>query len=67
MRIPTRIPLSASLVFAVFLGSARSFDNITHHSNPLAADSDINSPRFLTFSAFEGRAFTFRIRLLGKK
>ena len=43
------------------------FDNITDHSNPYVVNSDIASPQFLTFSAFEGRAFTSRIRLLGKK
>ncbi len=42
-------------------------DNITDHSNPLVVNSDIESPQFLTFSAFEGRAFTSRIRVLGRK
>jgi hypothetical protein len=42
-------------------------NNITGHPNPIVVNSDINSPQFLTFSAFEGRAFTSRIRLLGKK
>jgi len=30
-------------------------------------NADIDSPQFLTFSDFQGRAFTTRIRLLGKK
>ncbi len=42
-------------------------DNITDHGNPYVVNNDINSDKFLTFSAFEGRAFTSRIRLLGKK
>jgi hypothetical protein len=42
-------------------------DNITDHSNPAVVNSDIDSPQFLTFSAFEGRAFTSRIRVLGRK
>ena len=43
------------------------FENITDHANPAVVNADINSSRFLTFSAFQGRAFTTRIRLLGKK
>jgi hypothetical protein len=42
-------------------------ENITDHANPAVVNADINSPQFLTFSAFQGRAFTTRIRLLGKK
>jgi hypothetical protein len=42
-------------------------DNITDHENPYVVNNDIDSPQFLTFSAFEGRAFTSRIRLLGRK
>lgn len=41
--------------------------NITGHANPAFVNADISSPQFLTFSAFQGRAFTTRIRLLGKK
>lgn len=43
------------------------FENITDHTNPTAVNADINSLQFLTFSNFQGRAFTTRIRLLGKK
>ncbi|MGA2353655.1 MAG: TonB-dependent receptor [Terriglobales bacterium] len=42
-------------------------DNITDHENPYVVNNDIDSPQFLTFGAFEGRAFTSRIRLLGRK
>jgi hypothetical protein len=54
-------------LFGYFWALRGGFDNITGHSNPSVVNSDINSPQFLTFSAFEGRAFTSRIRLLGKK
>ena len=54
-------------LFGYFWALRGGFDNITGHSNPYVVNSDINSPQFLTFSAFEGRAFTSRIRLLGKK
>jgi hypothetical protein len=43
------------------------FENITDHANPAVVNADINSTQFLTFSDFQGRAFTTRIRLLGKK
>jgi hypothetical protein len=54
-------------LFGYFWELRGGFDNITGHSNPQVVNRDINSPQFLTFSAFEGRAFTSRIRLLGKK
>ncbi len=43
------------------------FDNITDHENPGVVDNDINSPKFLTFGGFLRRAFTGRIRFLGRK
>jgi hypothetical protein len=54
-------------LFGYFWALRGGFDNITGHGNPYVVNSDINSPQFLTFSAFEGRAFTSRIRLLGRK
>ena len=48
--------------------SRGGFDNITGHGNPFFVNSVIDpthpSP---TFTALEGRAFTSRIRLLGRK
>ncbi len=49
--------------FAIRLG----FDNITDRKNPLIVNSNIESPQFLTFTAFDRRAFTTRIRFLGRK
>jgi TonB dependent receptor len=43
------------------------FDNITNRQNAFTANNDIQSPQFLTFSNFDRRAFTARIRFLGRK
>lgn len=43
------------------------FDNITNHQNPFTVNNDVASPQFLTFSNFDRRAFTARIRFLGRK
>jgi hypothetical protein len=53
-------------VFGYFWELRGGLDNITDHANPYVVNGDTNSPQFLTFSAFEGRAFTSRIRLLGR-
>ena len=54
-------------LFGYFWELRGGLDNITNHENPLVVNNDLNSPQFLTFSAYEGRAFTSRVRLLGKK
>ncbi len=43
------------------------FNNVTGRRNYTYVNNDINSPGFLTFGNYEGRAFTGRIRFLGKK
>jgi TonB dependent receptor len=43
------------------------YDNITGRKNPVAVNNNIESPQFGTFSGFDGRAFTARIRFLGRK
>jgi hypothetical protein len=43
------------------------FDNITDRKNPAVVNNNIDSPQFLTFSAFDRRTFTGRIRFLGRK
>jgi hypothetical protein len=35
--------------------------------DPENVNNDLNSPDFLTYSVYSGRAFTGRIRLLGRK
>ena len=54
-------------LFGYYWALRGGFDNITNHSNPEVVNNDINSPQFLTYSAYFGRAFTSRIRFLGKK
>jgi hypothetical protein len=43
------------------------FIDITGRGNPDLVNNNIDSPRFLTFGGFDHRAFTTRIRLLGRK
>ena len=43
------------------------FENITGHANPGIVFNNTSSPNFLQFGQFEGRAFTARIRFLGRK
>ncbi|MFQ5741325.1 MAG: TonB-dependent receptor domain-containing protein [Acidobacteriota bacterium] len=43
------------------------FNNVTNRQNGRAVNNNIDSPRFLTFAAIQGRAFTGRIRFLGRK
>ena len=43
------------------------FIDITGRRNPNLVNNNIDSPDFLTFGAFDDRAFTTRIRLLGRK
>jgi carboxypeptidase family protein/TonB-dependent receptor-like protein len=42
------------------------FNNVTGRDNPAVVNNNIDSPEFLTFSTFQHRVFTGRIRLLGK-
>ena len=42
-------------------------ENATDSENPLVVNNIVDSPEFGTFSEFEGRAFTARIRLIGAK
>jgi hypothetical protein len=61
-------------LFGYYLALRGGFDNITGRCNPYVVDSvivnstnpDLNHP-IPTFTACEGRAFTSRIRLLGRK
>ena len=43
------------------------FNNVTGRRNYTYVNNNINSPDFLTFGNYEGRALTGRIRFLGKK
>jgi hypothetical protein len=48
--------------FAIRLG----VNNVTGRKNPALVNNDIDSPQFLTFAALQKRAFTARIRFLGR-
>jgi len=54
-------------LFGFYWALRGGFDNITDHKNPFAVNNDMSSLQFLTFSAFNRRAFTSRIRFLGRK
>jgi len=43
------------------------FNNITGRANPTVVNNNIDAPDFLKFSGRQARAFTGRIRLLGRK
>jgi len=71
-RFPTYFTLNLHLekrfhLFHALWAIRGGFDNITGRLNPLFVNNDINSPQFLTFSGAPGRAFTTRIRFLGRK
>jgi len=55
-------------LFGYYLALRGGFDNITGRCNPYVVDSVIDSTHPQpTFTACQGRAFTSRIRLLGRK
>jgi len=43
------------------------FNNVTDRKNWIDVNNNIESPDFLTYSVYNGRAFTGRIRFLGRK
>jgi hypothetical protein len=43
------------------------FNNVTGRKNWINVNNNIDSPDFLTYSVYNGRAFTGRIRFLGRK
>lgn len=71
-RFPTYFSLNFHLekrfhALGFFWALRGGFDNITNRQNAFTVNNDINSPQFLTFSNFDRRAFTARIRFLGRK
>jgi len=47
-----------------YLGLRGVLENVTGHSNPFSVNSVTDSRQFLTFSNFEGRSATARIRII---
>jgi len=71
-RFPTYFALNLYLekrfhLFGYYWALRGGFDDITNHQNPYVVNTDVNSPQFLTFSSYDRRAFTARIRFLGRK
>jgi len=53
--------------FGFYWALRGGFDNITGRKNYWVVNNDVNSLEFLTYSGYSGRAFTGRIRFLGRK
>jgi hypothetical protein len=71
-RFPTYFSLNLHLekrfhAFGYYWALRGGFDNITGNLDPIFVNANINSPQFLTFSGYGHRAFTSRIRFLGRK
>jgi hypothetical protein len=70
-RFPTYFSLNLFLevrfhLFKRYWAVRGGFANITGRENPAYVNNDVNSPQFLTFGNFQRRAFTTRIRLIGR-
>jgi len=50
-----------------YFGLRGVIENITNSENPAEVINDVDSPQYGTFSEFQGRALTARIRLIGSK
>jgi hypothetical protein len=71
-RFPTYFTLNLQLekrfhLFGYYWALRGGFDDITGRSNPVVVNADVNSPQFLTFSGYNRRALTSRIRFLGRQ
>ncbi len=71
-RFPTYFSLNAALETRFHLMGFQwalraGFDDITDRHNPSFVNSNVDSPKFLTFGGFQTRALTARIRMLGRK
>ncbi len=71
IRFPAYFTLTASLerrfhVFGIDLALRGTVENLTGRQNPDAVNNNISSPHFLTFSGLGHRAFSARIRFLGR-
>jgi hypothetical protein len=72
LRFPTYFTLNLQLekrfhAFGYYWALRGGFDNITGNLDPIFVNADKDSPQFLTFSGYGHRAFTSRIRFLGRK
>ncbi|MBI1740224.1 MAG: TonB-dependent receptor [Candidatus Koribacter versatilis] len=72
LRFPQYFTLNTHLekrfrAFGFFWAIRGGFDNLTARKNYGNVNHNVDSPQFLTFSGHSGRAFTGRIRFLGRK
>jgi hypothetical protein len=71
-RFPTYITVNPHLekrfhALGFYWALRGGFDNITNRQNPYTVNNILGSPQYLQFSNFDRRAFTARIRFLGRK
>jgi hypothetical protein len=71
-RFPTWFTLNTHIekrfhAFGYYWAIRGGFNNVTGRKNWLDVNNDFNSPDFLAYSVYNGRAFTGRIRFLGRK
>ncbi len=71
-RFPTWITLNTHVekrfhALGYYWAIRGGFNNVTGRKNWIVVNNDVNSPDFLTYSVYSGRAFTGRIRFLGRK
>ena len=53
--------------FGFYWALRGGLDNLTGRRNYWFVNNDVDSPQFLTYNGYSGRAFTTRIRFLGRK
>ena len=71
-RIPAYFSASPGLewrfTFRVYALALRGVaENVTDRKNPAFVNNNVDSPKYGTFGGFYGRAFTARVRFLGRK
>jgi len=71
-RFPDYVDFSPGLEWrfhlrGAYFGLRGVLENVTDSENPLVVNNVVDSPEYGTFSEFQGRAFTARIRLIGAK
>ena len=71
-RFPAYIDFSPGLEWRFhfrgqYYGLRGVMENAMDRGNPIVVNNDVDSPQFGTFSEFEGRALTARIRLIGSR
>jgi hypothetical protein len=71
-RFPTWFTLNTHVekrfhAFGYYWAIRGGFNNVTGRKNWLFVNNDFDSPDFLTYSVYNGRALTGRIRFLGRK